>query len=257
MLHYNPLTAVRLPGESKQFLPFSPGEIIILLDPYFPQAMDGVLGEAITRLRKLGYSQFVVNNPGQLSCFREASCGAGHGELSLIAGPYLYAFNRWAVAFISSLGMDTFISPPENNRQNLERTVEPGRRDLAFITVFAYPALFRIRADLRGIYRFEEFQDRRGERFRLIGAPGGASGHSGDAGAGSSLVIPEQPFSIIDKIPFLREAGFARFILDFSGPPLKKKDYKDVMAALQAGTPLPHTGRFNWKDGFFQEAEKH
>jgi putative protease len=256
MLRYNPLTTAGLPGESKQFLPFSPGEIIILLDPYFPQATDGILGEAITRLRKLGYSQFVINNPGQLSYFREAFSGTGHGELSLIAGPYLYAFNRWAVAFISSLGMDSFISPPENNRQNLERTVEPERRVLTFITVFSYPVLFRIRADIRGIYHFEEFQDRRGERFRLIGASGGDAGRPGDAGAGNSLVIPEQPFSIVDKIPFLREAGFGRFILDFSGPPLKKKDYKDVMTALQAGTPLPHTGRFNWKDGFFQEAEK-
>jgi putative protease len=66
-------------------------------------------------------------------------------------------------------------------------------------------------------------------------------------------VIPEQPFSIVDKLPFLEEAGFRRFILDFSGPPLRKQDYRDIMTALRTGQPLPDTSRFNWKNGFFSE----
>ena len=231
LLAYSHRTVGHLLGE-KPLLPFSPGETILVLDPYFPQDREKVLEAEIPRLMARGYCQFVVNNPGHFSFFRGKAA-------SLIAGPYLYTFNRWALSFVASLGTDFAISPLENNRQNLERTVEDGRRPGVFITLFAYPALFRIRADLGGGYRFGKFQDNREESFRLI--------HSGDG----SLVIPETPFYIGDKMPFLKTAGFRRFILDFSGPVLKKKDYKDIMAAVQNALPLPNTCRFNWKDGFY------
>jgi putative protease len=187
-----------------------------------------------------GYRQFVVNNPGHGSLFR----GLRGEKPLLIAGPYLYIFNRWAESFVASLGMETFVSPLENNRQNLEKTVSRNRRSLVFITVFARPALFRIRADLSPLYQFKNFQDSRDERFTLLSDPGG------------SLVLPEKPFSIVDKIPFLGEAGFGRFILDLSGPPLKKADYRDLINAVKNSTPVPGTGRFNWKDGFYQEEGK-
>jgi putative protease len=200
--------------------------------------MDSLLSEEIPRLIDRGCREFVVNNPGHFSLFRDV------GEVRLIAGPYLYTFNRWAAAFITGLGADTLVSPLENNRQNWERTLEPNRRALSFLTVFAYPALFRIRADLGQVYNFGSFQDSRDEQFRLICEKDG------------SRVYPEKPLSIIDKIPFLQEAGFRRFILDFSGPPLKKKDYKDIMNAVKNASPLPNAVRFNWKDGFYSTPEK-
>jgi putative protease len=235
MLAYTRKTAAHILGE-KPVLPFSPGELILTLDPYFPQAQERVLEEEIPLLIRLGYRQFVVNNPGHFSYFRNTGA-------SLIAGPYLYVFNRWANAFTASLGTDFFISPPENNRQNLERTVEAGHRWPVFITVFSYPALFRIRADLGKHYSFGNFADRRDEVFRLI------------CNRDGSLVYPGKPFSIVDKIPFLQEAGFIRFILDLSGPPLKKADYRDLMRAVKNAAPLPNTCRYNWKDGFFQARE--
>jgi putative protease len=250
LLAYSRKTAAYLLGEDKPPLPFTPGEIILTLDPWFPQSMEAVLADELPRLRELGYRQFVVNNPGHYACFRDTGQAEGRRPVSLIAGPYLYTFNRYAAAFVSSLGTDTIITPLENNRQNLERTVPQDRRSLAFVTVFAWPALFRIRADLSGVYDFSEFQDNRGEQFRLVHRGGGSGGSDG------SIVIPEKPFSIVDKIPFLMEAGFSRFIFDFSGPVLKKKDYKDIMAAAKSGTPLPDLDRFNWKDGFFSAEDK-
>jgi putative protease len=53
----------------------------------------------------------------------------------------------------------------------------------------------------------------------------------------------------------LKEAGFKRFIIDLSGPPLKKNNYKDLMRTVNDGTPLPRTTRFNWKDGFYNPKE--
>ncbi|MDR2535111.1 MAG: U32 family peptidase [Treponema sp.] len=234
MLGYNRQTAAYL-LDPKGPLPFTPEEIILVLDPYFPQAMDKLLAQEIPELLRRGYRRFVVNNPGHFSYFRNP-------ETVLIAGPYLYIFNRWANSFIAALGTDFFISPLENNRQNLERTIEPNRRNFTFITIFAYPSLFRIRADLREVYNFGAFFDARGEGFTLISNRDG------------SVVIPEKPFSIIDKISFLQEAGFSRFVVDISGGPLKKNDYKDLMYSLRNAAPLPNTSRFNWKDGFYHDS---
>jgi putative protease len=101
-------------------------------------------------------------------------------------------------------------------------------------------------------YSFKEFQDTRGEYFRLI------------SGGEGSLVVPGRPFSITDKTGYLKEAGYRRFILDFTGcsfsgnspdrrsaVPLTKKDYKNIMQAVEKCLPLPGSTRFNWKDGFY------
>jgi putative protease len=156
-------------------------------------------------------------------------------------------FNAWAFSFIASLGVDGFISPLENNRQNLERTMESANcrslRPMVFVPVFAWPPLFRIRADLGPVYDFKSFSGSHDENFSLVCDREG------------SLVLPEKPFSITDKIPFLKEAGFRRFVIDLSGPPLKKTDYKDLMRTVNNGSPLPRVSRFNWKNGFFSKEE--
>jgi putative protease len=222
------------PG-TKAPLPFKAGDIILTLDPYFPQADAEELSSIIEPLVELGYRQFMVNNLGHFSLFRNV-----RAEVRLIAGPWLYMFNSWALSFVASLGADGFVPPFENNRQNLERTLTaPRTRSMVFIPVFAWPPLFRIRADLRHHYDFSSFSDNSGETFSLV------------CDGEKTLVIPQKPFSITDKIPFLREAGFSRFIIDLSNHRLKKTDYKDLMRAVNSGAPLPRISRFNWKDGFY------
>ncbi|MDR1930141.1 MAG: U32 family peptidase [Treponema sp.] len=239
-------------------LPFRETELIPSLDPFFPQGEDAFLSEAIPALYQRGFRRFMVNNPGHFSLFSGLRPPGGAGKAGerpvLIAGPYLYAFNAWAAGFVFSRGADFFTSPLENSRQNLEKTlsVYPALHAKTFVTLLAWPALFRIRAALDSLYSFREFRDSRDERFRLTG------------GAGSSFVIPEKPFSITDKLRYLREAGYRRFILDFSNCaftprntklPLHKKDYKDIMRAIEEAAPLPNISRFNWKDGFYTVKE--
>jgi putative protease len=236
MLGLNQKNLAYLLSGNKPPLPFKPSELILVLDPYFPQASAETMADEIGQLVELGFSQFVLNNPGHFSLFR------AYEDAKLIAGPWLYMFNSWSLSFVSSWEVDGFVSPLENNRQNLERTLGQSRKARAvfFIPVFAWPPLFRIRSDLGKVYDFKTFSDSRGEHFSLV------------TGADGSTVIPNTPFSISDKIPFLKEAGFKRFIIDLSGLGLKKGDYRDLMRAVSEGTPLPHVSRFNWKDGFFQ-----
>ncbi|MDR0556550.1 MAG: U32 family peptidase [Treponema sp.] len=249
-LNKRTLECLNMFDKQRRPLPFRAADIILAFDPFFPQALESSFIKAMPRLYQEGFRTFQINNLAHISLFRNFTAFAGaESAVKLIAGPYLYAFNRFAAAFVYDLGVDYIVSPFENNRQNLERTFERRERSSVFVTVFAYPALFRIRNDLSPLYPWERFGDNQDEYFSLITEPD-------ETGLGESLVVPEKPFSIVDKIPFLHEAGFRRFILDFSGPALKKKEYKTVMTAAKEGVPLPNASRFNWKDGFFNEDRK-
>ncbi|MHB9296342.1 putative U32 family peptidase [Pillotina sp. SPG140] len=213
-------------------VPFRPADIIITLNPFFPQELEQFLGHAIQKLINHGYRYFIANNVGHYSYLRGT-------DTVCINGPYLYTFNRFALLFTEQLGAQYWISPLENNRQNIERTVDYPQRSFVCITVFSYPALFRIRATLP--YSFTDFSDNTGEHFQYFKTAEG------------SLVRSKQPFSLIDKIPFLKEAGFRRFIIDCSGQKLKKSFYKDLLHAVQYNRPIPQSSRFNWKNGFYSE----
>ena len=246
----------------KNLLPFKPAEIILALDPWFPQDIsnsvcagyenesieNAVIAKKIKQLAEKGYHQYIVNNPGHFSMFRDIpESSAAKDKIKLIAGPWLYTFNSWSLSFVSSFeGVEGFVSPLENNRQNLERTLENQKflRRKYFITVFAWPPLFNIREDLTSVLGFNSFADNKDEAFML------------DSGYEGTRVYSKRHFSIVDKIPFLKEAGFGRFIIDLSGAPLKKTNYKDLMRALNENNgnirPLPNSSRFNWKDGFYK-----
>jgi putative protease len=232
ILAYTRKNIASLFGQSR--LPFPPQDIILALNPYFPQEYAEDFAKEIPRLIERGFTTFVVNNPGHFSFFRGT-------DTLLIGGPYLYTFNQFAAIFVRGLGAIALVSPIENNRQNLEKTFDPDSRATVFTTAFAFPSLFRIRTDLSALYSWRKFSDSQGEEFSLVIEEG-------------SVVIPKKPFSIVDKIPFLKEAGFRRFIIDFSGVNVKKKTYKEVMDAAISGRTLENVSRFNWKNGFWREA---
>jgi len=280
MLAFSQKNARQLLADTKSPLPFKPQEMILTLNPWFPQDISNdATADDIKNLIARGYHQYMVNNPGHFSLFR------GFDNVKLIAGPWLYMFNSWSLSFVSSLGVDAFVSPLENNRQNLEKTIcalaannrkkgasigrtagrtagkgagkntgntggntsgvkESALHSRFFITIFARPALFSIREDLSKVLDFESFADNTDETFNLVTEPR-------EANPVSTLVYPEKHFSIIDKIPFLKEAGFGRFIIDLTGHSLKKSNYRDLIRAISESTPLPDSSRFNWKNGFY------
>jgi collagenase-like PrtC family protease len=254
ILNYSHEQLPRLLTKDKQPLPFNFKDIIIQLDPFFPQSEEAQLTEDILELINKGYRYFIVNNPSHFSLFRESknkmAQDARPGKrtaqdtITLIAGPWLYIYNSWSLAFFNSAGAEYFVSPLENNRQNLERTLSDAAfRRRTFVTVYTHPSLFRIRSPLGEVYDFKRFSSAQDESFRLVSSSNG------------TIVYPETPFYIADKIPFLQKAGFRRFILDFSNAPLKKAHYKEmVKAAKEAALPAGQS-RFNWKNGFFRNEE--
>ena len=90
-------------------------------------------------------------------------------------------------------------------------------------------------------YDFTYFSDKENVNFKV---------NSTDDG---SFVMPETPFSIIDKVDFLHSIGFKRVLIDFSKTKVQKTHFKQVYQALIKKQILPETFRFNWKDGFYSQ----
>ena len=226
-------------------LPFKRDSLVFWLDPYFPEGDASWLVPEIGYWMERGQTIFVANNPGHLGILRSLAGAAGsgparRGDLTVIAGPWLYAFNRWSSAFLLQEGARFIVPPLEISKQNFQKLGETVPAASWMPVVFAYPALFRIRANLGTKYDFRYFSDRDGETYELV------------PGQDYSVVIPSRPFSLVDRIPFLKKEGIGKFILDFSHVELTKQLYKQVMKAADEGRVLPDTSRFNWKNGFWQ-----
>lgn len=218
--------------DKKTRLPLSKKQIVISLDPYCPAAKEESLLSDLDALIADGYKTFVVNNLAHITMLR------GKGA-SLIAGPYLYTFNRWAVSWLENQNIGAFITPLENSRVNLEMTWEQNVRDRVLVTVYAYPALFRMRFALPESYDFLYFQDKEEKLFKVNSTVDG------------SVVMPEAPFSIVDKVGALNSDGFRRVLLDFSRTSVTRQELKMITNSMLKKQPVPDSSRFNWKDGFY------
>ena len=220
--------------EKKVVLPFSKKQVFISLDPFCAASQEEELALTLDALVEMGYKGWIVNNLAHIGMLK------GKGT-NLIAGPYLYTFNRWAASWLENQDIGAFISPLENSRKNLEATFESHLRSRILVPVFAYPALFRMRFKLPDSYDFTFFSDKEGMTFKALSTPDG------------SFVMPENPFSIVDKVQVLKSAGFNRYLIDMSKTHVQKKHFKQIVAAMLKKQVLPETSNFNWKDGFFSQ----
>lgn len=220
--------------EKKVVLPFSKKQVYISLDPFCTAAQEDELASTLDTLVEMGFKGWVVNNLAHINMLK------GKGT-NLIAGPYLYTFNRWATSWLENQDIGAFISPLENSRKNLEATFDNHIRSRVLVPVFAYPALFRMRFKLPDSYDFTFFSDKEGMTFKALSTPDG------------SFVMPENPFSIVDKVQVLKSAGFNRYLIDMSKTHVQKKHFKQIVSAMLKKQVLPETSNFNWKDGFYSQ----
>ena len=231
ILEYNSETSYDLLNH-KTVLPFSKKQLFISLDPFCAQSQVQKLTQELESLIADGYINFVVNNIGHIQLLKDK-------QVNLVAGPYLYTFNRWAVSWLENQEIGAFIMPYENSRRNLEATWEQNVRSRVLVPVFAYPALFRMRFKLPQDYDFTYFEDKEEKVFKVNSTPDG------------SFVMPEEPFCIADKVSYINSSGFKKILLDFSKTKVTRSQIKAITVSMAKGQPLNGISRFNWKDGFY------
>ena len=233
IINLNEDTYQELDGQQQtKPLPFSKREIFISLDPFVPQEKEPLLAEQLERLTAQGYTQFIVNNPAHISMLRSK-------KNFLVAGPYLYTFNCWAVSWLQENGICAYIPPAESSQANIETVFAPELRPQVLLPLFSYSVLFRMRFTLPKSYNFLYFSDKQGEAFRAFSTPS------------ASFVLSDKPFSIVDRYQALQRRHFSRFLLDFSHTTVERRAYRFILQSLRSGTPLPDSVRFNWKEGFY------
>jgi len=220
--------------KNEQTLPYKRDRLVLWLDPYFPESDASWLEPELDYWISRGVKQIVVNNLGHFSILRGK-------DVELIAGPWLYAFNTWSSAFLFDQGVKYLIPPIEISKQDLQKLVEAFHPGVVLPIVFSYPTLFRIRGDLTARYDSKRFMDRDGLSYTLSGR------------RDYNVLVPDQPFSILDRTPFLRKEGFSKFILDLSNADSTRGLFRDIAKAADEAKILPNASRFNWKDGFYNE----
>ena len=231
IVEYNSETSYDLLNH-KTVLPVSKKQLYISLDPFCSAAQEDALQKELATLIEDGFTTFVVNNIAHIQMLKPYS-------VNLVAGPYLYTFNRWAASWLENQNISSFIMPYENSRKNLEDTYEPSIRSRVLVPVFAYPALFRMRFKLPQNYDFTYFSDKEESVFKVNSTKDG------------SFVMPEEPFAITDKVEFITQAGFKRILVDFSKTKVTRGQIKAITTSMSRGQPLSESSRFNWKDGFY------
>lgn len=218
----------------KPILPYSKKMLIINLDPFVPQGTEETLRQELNLLIQKGYTNFIVNNLAHIEILKE------YKSLNLIAGHYLYTFNKWAVSFLENLNLMAVWAPSENSADNLDETFSNNNeRSRVLLSVFSYPTLFRMRFSLPSDYDFTYFTDKENTMFRVNSSVDG------------SFVMPELPFSIIEKMDALKNKGFKRLVIDFTKTQVRKSDMRDLSNIIARHERIEDSSRFNWKDGFY------
>ena len=218
----------------KPLLPFSKKMTILALDPFVPEGTAALLKENLDVLIQKGYTTFIVNNLAHINMLKTKK------DVHMIAGPYLYTFNKWAVSFLENQNIMALQTPIENSERNLEETfASKAERSRVLVSVFGYPVLFRMRFKLPKDYDFTFFRDKESTSFKVNSTPDG------------SFVMPELPFSITDKMETLKNKGWTRQLIDFSKTSVSKAELRTMVNLLRNKTVIPETSRFNWKDGFY------
>lgn len=231
IIEYNSETSYDLLNH-KTVLPFSKKQTYISLDSFCSAATEDKLQQELDFLIKDGFFNFVVNNIAHIQMLKNK-------KVNLIAGPYLYTFNRWAVSWLENQNIGAFVMPYEDSRKNLEATYDANVRSRVLLPIFAYPSLFRMRFMLPESYDFTYFEDKEEKVFKVVSSIDG------------SFVMPEEPFSIVDKLNFIKQSGFSKFLIDFSKTKITRGQIKAIMTSMSKEQQLQGISRFNWKDGFY------
>ena len=224
---------LRMLKSNLKTLGFKPDEIIISFPPFFPVNDEAHMEKEIAGLVDTGFKIYIANNIGQLQLLKKH-------DVTILAGPHLYAFNKYSAEFLVKNGCGYIVPPLENSKKNLFNSADKNER-LFFVTVFSYPELFIIRSDLSKKYDFTYFTDNQKNGFHIF------------SDEQFTKIIPEKPFSIIDKKSQLEKKGFGKFIVDLSYAKINKNYYKTIMKNVKEESIVETAVRFNWKNGFYRE----
>lgn len=170
-----------------------------------------------------GFNRFVLSHLSQAEILPAQSRFATN-EL-------VYAYNDVAAAWLMQQGAEWFISPVENEYENL---LTGACRNIV-IPVYFRPRLFISRMPVKlPKNQFADERKNRYQRHRINGL---------------TIITPEQPVCITQYANKLRGKNFNRFLLDLSFEPADNNHLTRLMKLLATSEGIQGTSAFNFKKG--------
>lgn len=145
----------------------------------------------------------------------------------------VYVFNDAAASLMADEKLQDFCYPYENDLENLLQM----RNRNGLVPLYFYPELFFSRMPVNLPSGQLRLRDENNKAFRRI------------VRNGMTVVIPEMPVSLTQYKKQLQEAGFHKFLVDFSYDIPTGNVIKKVITRVQSGEQIHPSTTFNFKKG--------
>lgn len=194
--------------------------------------------KAVNVLTTRGFRQFQIANLGAVGLFNDA-------DVILYADYPLYSLNPLSVLKLRELGFQRQTLSPEDDRENLQKLLSDGMDLILYQDTPLFTSDACVWANMKsacpGLDRcdFEKMvlENEYGDRFRAMNE------------ACRTVVINENPFSIIHLIqPFL-EAGHMDYRVDLCYKDYTPEMIRDILSGMQSGKKMENSTIGNFERG--------
>jgi len=209
------------------------------LPPFIAQRDIPVFKQKIDALVALGVTSWVLNNVSHFGYFRS-------GECNLIAGQFLYTWNAYTAAFLSTVGVKNITVSWEDDFLNIRKMCAPGLGKNTIVYIYGHATIVRSRMLEKGnlgqevISSYNASQEMESKTMVEL-LPVYESG--------LALLIPKKPISFLNAQKKLKECGVNNFGIDLTYIAPNKKFLDELFNAYKTQENMPDTMRFNIKRG--------
>ena len=186
----------------------------------------------VKELRKRGFSAFRLNNLAHFHLFTDDP-----GEVTLLAGPWLYVENSQAALTLQQLGASHCSLSLEDDKANMAAILSRQLPLTPCATVYSPIALLTSRIPLRALHRGSTISADSGEEIIL------------DDTDGLTVARSAQAFSLLGHLHELTQLGCGEFIIDLSLDGLVSPQGQRVVTAATSDQTLDESSLFNFERG--------
>ncbi|MCK9582849.1 MAG: U32 family peptidase [Endomicrobiales bacterium] len=209
------------------------------LPPFIAQRDIPVFKEKIDALVALGVTSWVLNNVSHFGFFKVSEC-------TLSAGQFLYTWNAYTAAFLSTVGVKNITASWEDDFLNIRKMCAPGLGKNTVVYIYGHAPIVRSRMlekeniGQEVISSYNASQEMESKTIVEL-LPIYESG--------LALLIPKKPISFLNAQRKLIECGINNFGVDLTYIAPNKKFLDELFNAYKTQENMPDTMRFNIKRG--------
>ena len=196
--------------------------------------------EAVKRLMGLGFKRFEVGSLGTLGILLDVYRGRGLGGKGrvTISGSYtLNLLNSQALLGAKGLGIEAPQFSIETDKENARLALAHAYSVRTAFTIFSYPPVFTSRMDLKAFRQRGVLTSPKGEHFYWRSE------------GGMGFLVPDRPFSLLNRQDDLKETGFSAWVIDLSHWLKSRRMPRGMAPDIKTLSRMLHGKAFNFFDG--------